>query len=800
MATERPRGDAACALCDLPLPTEPVENDAGDRFCCTGCRRVHATVDTVRGVERTDLRSAVAGEDPSTEDVPPDDHERAFFRVEGMHCVTCERFLEAIASDIDGVYDTNASYPTEVITVDYDPETVTYSAVPEQLSGFGYRVNDLGNGDRSEFLDWFAFDRYRTVIAALVMMPILALYLLFIYPTYLGIYPREFLFGPTVTTMVFVPLTVWSTIAVLGLGYPFFRGAVVSVRVRQPNMDVLIVMAVLAAYGYSVVSFVLLDARTVYFDVAVMILGVVTIGKHVENRLKWEAITNRADLTETGLTEARRLADDGSTEVIEPDECEPGDRLLIRPGERVPVDGTVVDGTAAVDESLMTGESVPQPKEPDDAVIGGSIVTDDALVVEAGPSASSTLEHLAELMWAAQSSDAGVQRHVNRFAVLFIPLVITIAVGTTIGWLVLGRPPGEALLIGVAVLVISCPCSLGIATPLALASGTGTASEAGIFVLNTAILERAPDSDIVVFDKTGTLTTGSMRVVGVDADNPDRLLHRAAAVEQRSSHPIGRAILAAADGETAGATDFTRHPRAVSATVAGDRVTVGDRATFTDEAWTIPADVETALDAAAESELAVLVGWAGRVRGIVRLQDTPREGWQGVLSGLDSDDRRVVVLTGDDQRMARPFAEHPAVDEVFAGVRPEAKEVIVRRLREEGTTTMVGDGTNDAAALAASDFGIGLASGTDIVMDAADAVVTTDDLRSIPTLFEVAAATRSRLRRNLGWAFAYNVLAVPLAVVGVVNPLIAALLMATSSLIVVTNSRRPLCQGIGRGD
>ncbi|MCH7661202.1 MAG: cation-translocating P-type ATPase, partial [Euryarchaeota archaeon] len=379
------------------------------------------------------------------------------------------------------------------------------------------------------------------------------------------------------------------------------------------------------------------------------------------------------------------------------------------------------------------------------------------------------------------------------FAVIFVPLVIVIALLTAAAWFSLGLPLSGAILIGVSVLVISCPCSLGIATPLALASGTHEASEQRILLLNSNILERITDSEVIVFDKTGTLTTGEMsveRTIPAEGEKKEDVLAYAAAVEGRSSHPVGEAIAEVAGEVGLAVSDFERGPRGVSATVEGHRVTVGHPSVFETE-WEVPASVSEAIEGAFSADThPTVVGWDGVARGVITIRDTPREGWKSVVSELASEGRTIVVLTGDDERMAKRFSEHSEVDDVFAGVRPESKEAIIGRLRAEGTTTMIGDGTNDAPALASADLGIAMSSGTEIAMDAADAVVIDNDLSAIPEIFEIARSTKKRIRQNLGWAIGYNLIAIPLAVLGYINPLIAAVIMAISSLIVVANSGR----------
>ncbi|EMA43401.1 heavy metal translocating P-type ATPase [Halococcus saccharolyticus] len=783
---------SSCTLCELSVEDPITSTEVDGEFCCRGCLEVARLVDDGEDVDLSiaAVRDRVAAEDSRPE--VPDGAETAYLSIDGMHCQTCEGFIELLAEEEAGVHEARASYATEMVQVVYDPDRIDRDAIATALSRLGYQAH--GPDEENDSLrSRVEFGKYRAVLAAILMMPVLVLYVLFIYPVYLGIYPESFLYGTTVEAMVFGPLAVWSTLILVGLGYPIFRGAYVSLRVGRPNMDVLIAIAVLAAYGYSMVTY-LTGGRDPYFDVAVMVLAIVTIGNHLESRVKRAALGNRADLTDSRVDEARRLDDDSdATKTIEIADCEPGDRLLVKPGERIPVDGTIVDGTAAIDEALVTGESVPQRKSVGDEVLGGSILTDSAIVVEVGPDATSTMDRLVELLWNVKSSSTGVQRLVNRFAVLFVPFVLVLAGLTAAGWFVLGNDPNTAVMAGVSVLVVSCPCSLGIATPLALAAATRDATDNRMLVLNETVLERVDDSSVVVFDKTGTLTTGKMELADVVGDDPDEVLAMAAAVERRSSHPIAAAIDDAAPPTTRSVSSFERADRTVSALVDGTRVVVGHPDVFDTDEWTNSTTIEAAVTDAYESGThPTAVAWGGVVRGVVTVQDTPRENWETVVSELADAGREIVVLTGDDERMTGTFANHPAVDHVFAGVRPESKEAIVQGLRERGTTTMIGDGTNDAPALASADLGIAVSSGTELAIEAADAVVLDDRLDAVPELFELASNTRGRIKQNLVWAAGYNAIALPLAMAGIITPLIAAVMMAISSLIVVFNSKRRL--------
>jgi Cu2+-exporting ATPase len=560
-----------------------------------------------------------------------------------------------------------------------------------------------------------------------------------------------------------------------------------------------------SAYLYSTLA-VAFGRIDVYYDVTVAIVLVVTAGRYYESSTKRRAMELLSTVQTAAATEARRYRDDGSTETVPPDDLEGGDRLLVREGERLPVDGVVSDGECTVNEAVVTGESLPVGKREGDAVVGGSVVTDGAVEVTVGESATSSVERVTDLVWNLQSSTRGVQKLADRLATVFVPSVLVLAVVVGGGYLATGAGVGRALLVSLTVVLVSCPCALGLATPLAVASGVREALERGIVVFDDTVFERLRTVDTVVFDKTGTLTTGALTVRDVDA--PPALLDAAVAVERRSSHPVADAIVAAfgdgasTDGgsveETTPAsarqpTDFRSHARGVEGVVDGERVLVGHPDLFAERGWSLPPRLaERATTAREAGHLPVVLGRGGAAEGVVVLGDDPREEWAETVSTLADRGVDVVLLTGDDDAATRDFRDHPAIERVFAGVPPEAKAETVRRLGADASVAMVGDGTNDGPALATADLGIALGSGTALAVDAADVAVVDDDLASVATVFDLSTATGRRIRENVGWAFCYNAVAIPLAVAGLLNPLFAATAMATSSLLVVANSSRDL--------
>ena len=822
-----------CTLCDLPTEPDPhTAPDVDGEFCCRGCLAVARSLDDVDGLGEIDDRT------PDPTPAAEFDGETTFLHVDGMHCATCESFLELTAGKQEGVAAAEASYATDTIRIDYEPDQVSAEELPERLSVAGYTASDRANPEpESDDVEVVRF----LIGGGFFGMMAMLWYVVFLYPTYFGYEPLVDL-GGIDGLYLFAHIWVFSSIVLFYTGYPILRGAYVSLRARQPNMDLLVSLAAVSSYAYSTLAMVI--GRTdLYFDVTIAVILVVVAGNHYEALIKRRATGALSELT----TATERTVRRASGEEISADDVEPHDRLLVRPGERVPFDGTVIEGTAAVDEALVTGESLPTTKRVGDEVRGGTVVADAPIAVEVGEEVSSTLDTLVRLLWNIQSSRSGVQRLVDKLATVFVPLVIAVAVVVGGVLLATGASPTTAALVSLTVLIVSCPCALGLATPLAVAAGIRDAARRGIVIVSDAVFEEADDVETVVFDKTGTLTDGEMHVLDVVTDDessrtggePGRtdgasrrtVLDRAAAVERASVHPIAEAIVAAAgedgpigrdgigstdhggsspvtDGGSSPVTDGGTGVRAepsghatnaevldkgVRGRVEGEETLVGHRSLFDGPEWSASERVSEAADRAERNgRVPVLVGWDGVVAGVIVVGDELRAGWDAVVSELAAGGKRVVVLTGDSTAAARRFEDHPAVDEVFAEVPPEGKVETVRRLGARERIAMVGDGSNDAPALAAADLGISIASGTELAADAADAVLLEDRLAAVPELFDITRGTGRRIRQNLGWAFVYNAIAIPLAISGLLNPLLAALAMATSSVLVVTNSARPV--------
>ncbi|MFB6159870.1 MAG: heavy metal translocating P-type ATPase [Haloferacaceae archaeon] len=785
-----------CTLCDLPTPDPPHEAaDVSGTFCCRGCLEVARTLDgDAAAADAETARAALdeAGTGASADADPagstPDDAEAAFLAVDGMHCATCETFLESRARDREGVHDATASYAADTMKVVYDPDRLTEPDLPDLVAGYGYDARPAeagGGGTREESVG-------RLLVGGFLGMMTMLWYVLFLYPTYLGLPAEALLLDVTGPAGRYLLANVWlfATVVLGYTGFPILRGAYVSLRAGEPNMDLLVALAATTAYVYSTAA-LLVGRAEVYFDITVVVVVVVTLGGYYERRVKDRATGELADVTDARTETAHRRTGDG-IEDVPAASLTGGDEVVVRPGEAVPVDGRVVEGTATVDESLVTGEAVPVGKAPGDEAVGGSTVTDGRLVVAVEEGAPSTRDRLVRALWDVRSGRGGTQRLADRLAGAFVPLVLLLAAGAFVAHLALGATPTGALLTGLAVLVVSCPCALGLATPLAVASGVREALDRGVVVTDDSLFERGAAVGTVAFDKTGTLTTGEMRLL--DAVGDPRALRLAAAVEQFSEHPVAEAVVDAADAADATVESFERHARGVSATVDGDHVVVGRADLLAARGLDVPADLRDRYEAAeAEGAVPSLVGWDGRARGLLVVGDEPRPGWRDAVAAV-ADRAEVVVLTGDGEAAAARFRDCPDVSETFADVPPEAKAAVVERLRtdREGPVAMVGDGTNDAPALGAADVGVAMASGTRVAADAADAVVLGGGVERVPTAFDLATAARTRIRRNLGWALLYNAVAVPAAALGLISPLVAAVAMAGSSLLVVGNSARSL--------
>jgi len=830
-----------CRLCGSPLSRtagEPVSSG----FCSTGCRDIAAEFDASdddaqvgRGVDAqpkpgTDNESTATGraaaDDPDTV--------RTFLRVDGMHSATCEAFLEAVAEDREGVREAEASYVTETIRVDHDPDRISAADLEDALSTVGYTAylreeatadDETGGTRRSREMSGVRKRRAEDmlemryivgiVFGSFLLLPFVAVF----YPMYLTEFTNwgaishfEGAFtgfsGP-----LYLPLFLIMTGAILYLtgGY-LLRGAYISLKLRRPTTDLLASLTIVSAYIFSIIVSGL-GRSDIYFDLTIVVASIVMGATYYEATVKRRATDRLTDLTVSQVDTARYYADDGSTTEIPVADLESGDQVLVREGERIPVDGTLAEGECAVDEAVVTGESLPVTKREGDPVVGGSVVTTDAAIVDVGERTTSSIDRLMRVVWNVQSADHGVTRRADELAARLAPIVLVAPVVVGVGSLLLGASALTTALAALMTLMVVSPWALGFATPYSVATSLEEALERGIVVFDETIFERLRAVNVVVFDKTGTLTTGEMSVL--EADAPDDLLTAAAALEQRAAHPAATAIaeafdesetgdgtdadgVARTDGGTATAgerevQDFHTHATGVEGTVDGRTVLVGHPDLFRERGWTIDDDLAARLERTRDAgHLPVVVGRDGSAEGIVVVGDEPRETWDETITALDDAGMDIVVLTGDDGPAADVFDRHPGVDHVFAGVSPEGKTAAVERMKTDNRVAMVGDGTNDAPALAAADLGISLGSGTALAADAADVAIVDNDLAAVDRAFALARAARDRLRQNLGLAFVYNAIAIPPAVLGLVNPLATTVAVVVGASLIAANAERSL--------
>jgi cation-transporting P-type ATPase A/B/Cu+-exporting ATPase len=602
------------------------------------------------------------------------------------------------------------------------------------------------------------------------------------------------------------PVALWSA-------WPFHRAALANLRHGTLTMDTLVSLGVIAACGWSVWAMFALDQRTggqsglhqlthgsgggIYLEVAATVTTFLLAGRLYEARARRSAGAAMRELATSGARDVCLLDPDGTERPVPVAQLRAGDMFVVRPGETIAADGEVLFGQTAVDRSTMTGESVPAETVEGDTVIGGTVVLTGRLVVRATRvGADSQLAQLVRLVEQAQAQKAAIQRLADRISGVFVPAVLACSALTLAGWLLAGPTAGHAVSAALAVLIIACPCALGLATPAALVAACGRGAQLGIFVKGYQALESSRRLDTVVLDKTGTVTTGQMtltHVQTVDGLTRDELLRYAGAVEQASEHPVAAAITAAAVGQLPPAERFRALPGlGASAVVEGREVIVGRARLLAERGLAIPAGLTAAGQSwEAGGCTSVLVAWDGQVRGALAVTDTVKPSAAPAVAALRGLGLRPVLLTGDNEATARAVAAEIGVDEVIAGTLPGDKAAVIGDLRARGhAVAMVGDGVNDAPALAAATIGLALGSGTDVAMSAADLILLRDDLTVAADAIRLARGTFRTIRHNLAWAFGYNVAALPLAALGLLNPIVASAAMTLSSVFVVWNSLR----------
>ncbi len=700
--------------------------------------------------------------------------------ITGMTCASCAARVEKRLNKVEGVTAT-VNFASEHAAVAFDPTRVDIDDLIGAVEAAGYgAVLPEAVTDEDPARPY----RRRLVLAVALSVP-------------LAVFAWVSASRPAGWEWVSLAL---ATPVVFYAGWPFHKAAVADARHGVATMDTLISVGTLAAWIWSTVVLLAGMSTSVYFDTAGAITALILLGRYLEARAKRRSGEAIRKLLELGAKEARVLRD-GAEVLVPVEDLAVGERFVVRPGEKVATDGVVESGTSAIDQSMLTGESVPVEVGPGDAVAGATVNTSGRLVVQATRvGASTALAQIARLVADAQAGKAPVQRLADRVSAVFVPIVIAISALTLVGWLLLGgAATTAAFTAAVAVIVIACPCALGLATPTALMVGTGRGAQLGIVIKGPEVLEQTRQVTTIVLDKTGTLTEGKMAVsavvpaAGVDEEE---LLRLAAGAEDASEHPIARAIAAYGRdrlGTLPAVESFSaRAGLGVEAVVDGHAVVVGRPSLLSDWGTSLTdALVHEVGRLQGAGSTVVAVAADGKVKGLVAVADRVKATSRQAVAGLRALGLTPVLLTGDHEATARAVAAEVGIDRVLAGVLPEDKAAEVARLQEAGeVVAMVGDGVNDAPALAQADLGLSIGTGTDVAIEASDITLVAGDLRTAVDAIRLSRRTLSTIKGNLVWAFGYNVAAVPLAVAGIVNPIIAAAAMAFSSVFVVTNSLR----------
>lgn len=704
------------------------------------------------------------------------------FDVEGMTCASCALRIERVLGKQEGVESAIVNYAGHEARAEVGPE-VDIEVLKAAVAKIGYSIDEVKEGvERTTVTERYAeevgYQRRNVIGAAFLTVPVFLLAQ----------------FGPDARWSEYLQALL-TTGVLFGFGAQFHKATFKQIKSLSPAMDTLVSVGTVSAWGFSLYALSTDDA--LFFETAAIIITLILLGRFFEARAKGQASNAITKLLEIGAKEARvRRA--GVEEMIPAEELRVGDVVIVLPGEKIATDGVVVSGGSSIDESMLTGESTPVDKSVGDDVFGATVNQQGRLEFEATRIGRETaLSQIVRLVEEAQATKAPVQKLADRVSSVFVPIVILVALSVFGIWLAVNGVVSEALTNAVAVLIIACPCAMGLATPTAIMVGSGRGAELGVLFKNAEVFERAKAVDTVVFDKTGTLTRGAMTLTDVVTDDDEgRLLFLAGSVEAASEHPIGKAVALGAEERDAVLVTPTKFEalggRGVIGTVDGVDVIVGKSKLMADRGLGIP---DRYLEAMERIELtgktAFLVGWEGEVRGTLGVADTLRDTAVAAVARLHDAGFEVTMLTGDNRRTAETIAAEVGIDRVIAEVMPADKAEEIKRLHDQGRSVgFVGDGINDAPALTRADLGMAVGSGTDVAIEAGDVVLMSGDPMLAVTALTLARATFRTIIQNLFWAFGYNTAAIPLAALGFLNPMFAAGAMALSSVSVVTNSVR----------
>jgi Cu+-exporting ATPase len=730
--------------------------------------------------------------------------ERLELPITGMTCASCANRIERSLNRLDGV-GASVNYATEKARVEFDPGMVAPEQLVEAVAAAGYDAALPASepaGADPPARDGTAPLRRRAVVAALLSVPALLLAM---------IPALQFDNFQWLSLNLVTPVVLWAA-------WPFHRAAWANLKRGAATMDTLVSVGTLAAWLWSLYALFFGDAGMndmrmafdvipdpgagadqIYLETAGIVTTFLLAGRYFEARAKRRAGAALKALLELGAKDVAVLDPDGAERRVAVEQLAVGDRFVVRPGEKIATDGTVEQGTSAVDMSMLTGESAPVEVRPGSDVAGATVNAGGRLVVRATKvGADTALAQIARLVEDAQTGKAPVQRLADRVSGIFVPVVIALAVATAGFWLGTGESATFAFAAAVAVLIIACPCALGLATPTALMVGTGRGAQLGLLIKGPEVLESTRRVDTVVLDKTGTVTTGTMslgEIAVADGVDRDEALRLVGALEHASEHPIARAIAtaAAAAGTLPPVDGFAnREGLGVEGVVDSHALIVGRPALLADWAMHLPPELDAARTAAeARGQTAIAAGWDGSAAAVFVVADRIKDSSAAAVAALEGLGLRPVLLTGDNEATARAVAAAVGIDEVIAEVLPADKADVVRRLQAEGRiVAMVGDGVNDAPALAQADLGLSIGTGTDVAIEAGDLTLVSGDLRAAADAIRLSRATLRTIKQNLGWAFGYNVAAIPLAAIGLLSPVIASLAMVFSSISVVANALR----------
>jgi len=734
-------------------------------------------------------------------------------KIEGMTCAACAKSVERVTRKLDGVIESNVNYATEKLNISYDPSKVRVSDIKKSIEKAGYKAveeettvdADKERKEKEISILWKKF-----IISAIFTVPLLIITMGHMFGEPIG-FKLPTIIDPMMNAKNFALIQLVLVIPAMIAGYKFFTVGFKSLFRRSPNMDSLIAIGTSAAFLYGIFAIVQIYsgnidyAMELYFEAIGVIITLILLGKYLESVTKGK--TSEAIKKLMGLAPKTAIIIRDGIEVETPiEEVEVGDIILVKPGEKMPVDGEVVEGITSVDESMLTGESMPVEKNIGDKIIGASINKNGSIKYRATKVGKDTaLAQIIKLVEDAQGSKAPIAKMADIISGYFVPVVIAIAILSSLAWYMSGESGVFALTIFISVLVIACPCALGLATPTAIMVGTGKGAEYGVLIKSGVALETAYKIKTIVFDKTGTITEGKPKVTDVVVTNgitEEYLLQLAASAEKGSEHPLGEAIVKGAEEkelEFKKVDFFKAIPgHGIEVKIDGKTILLGNRKLMVESNISLESLEETSHELAGEGKTPMYISIEGELAGIIAVADTVKENSKKAIEQLHKMGIEVAMITGDNKRTAEAIAKQVGIDRILAEVLPQDKANEVKKLQAEGKkVAMVGDGINDAPALAQADIGIAIGSGTDVAMESADIVLMRSDLMDVPTAIQLSKKTILNIKENLFWAFGYNTLGIPVAM-GILyifggpllNPIIAAAAMSFSSVSVLLNALR----------